>query len=644
MDHIFGEHPIKNESSKKQYNEMIIKYHNDYLASWKKSSDYRHICFSEQQIAKIQVQTKDLKNYSEIKIENLSIGKIHNNKYLKCKIIVEPFKMTAIATVIQDSKGDVSRVSIYSYPETKSKNFKQIFKKDVILTIIDPFFKIANDGLPVIRVDSPDEILIDDDSEPTEWASLKKLADNAFRNGDFEEALNYYSKASKINTSDENNSIIHFNIGMCYVNKKAPNSAKENFQKSLICRSDYTKALFNLAKIHVELFETEQARDIIQKLLKIEKVEGIKQLIDKIVRYERHKKGIFDFSIILLNYINEKPLDLNNFESEKVEIKDSQIGVGVFAKKHIKRGELLCVSKALVTCKKMDKIFEEMKKSSDKNLYLGNLGSPFDLNSMLSNMKRIVIDDPSIAKKLYLLCYPKNAHKSYFERKNEAENMKSIDFSTIADIVENNQFGGKQTNGLFYFPSFFNHNCDPNTRYFCLQEYMFIRAAKDIKENEQIFLYYQPLEENYQTRHTNFIKAWNFDCVCEKCKYELTCKNDIPKFNKLRHNEHGFKKKINQITDIFKDKYRRRTAFGNFSSSVDPADIYLFGKELLQYFKDITNDEVPDIRDYSDLCFLQRIDFSFYDVLIKYEKEIFESYVFPNEELRMAFIDKFFEQ
>jgi len=80
------------------------------------------------------------------------------------------------------------------------------------------------------------------------------------------------------------------------------------------------------------------------------------------------------------------------------------------------------------------------------------------------------------------------------------------------------------TSSLFLAPSFLNHSCSPNAHRSFFREdssVVFIKATRDIAENEQVTISYIDLLEPLDNRQVSLKQRWGFDCVCERCKYEL---------------------------------------------------------------------------------------------------------------------------
>lgn len=59
-----------------------------------------------------------------------------------------------------DETGNIEKVAVYNYP-LKNKSASKVFCMGASVTIKDPYYKMAMDGSPIIRIDDPSKITID---------------------------------------------------------------------------------------------------------------------------------------------------------------------------------------------------------------------------------------------------------------------------------------------------------------------------------------------------------------------------------------------------------------------------------------------------------------------------------------------------
>jgi hypothetical protein len=96
---------------------------------------------------------KDLENLEEIFLNDLKYGK-NEKKYIRVQNILKTFKMNAISLIIEDSNGNVKKLSLYNFPN-------DILNKGSKFIIKEPFLKISSDGFDLIRQDNMNDIVID---------------------------------------------------------------------------------------------------------------------------------------------------------------------------------------------------------------------------------------------------------------------------------------------------------------------------------------------------------------------------------------------------------------------------------------------------------------------------------------------------
>lgn len=58
-----------------------------------------------------------------------------------------------------------------------------------------------------------------------------------------------------------------------------------------------------------------------------------------------------------------------------------------------------------------------------------------------------------------------------------------------------------------------NHSCVPNISFDFLGEYAFLRANKEIKKSDELFVSYGANHVSLEDRK-NFLKSWGIDCKC----------------------------------------------------------------------------------------------------------------------------------
>jgi len=93
--------------------------------------------------------------------------KVYKGHVLKAKIIEIPFRISSIASIIEDEEGNIERLCVYNFMTTdRIQDIRKIFYVGVKINIINPYHRMAMDGGAVIRVDDPKSIVFEKDSKP----------------------------------------------------------------------------------------------------------------------------------------------------------------------------------------------------------------------------------------------------------------------------------------------------------------------------------------------------------------------------------------------------------------------------------------------------------------------------------------------
>lgn len=75
-------------------------------------------------------------------------------------------------------------------------------------------------------------------------------------------------------------------------------------------------------------------------------------------------------------------------------------------------------------------------------------------------------------------------------------------------------------NGFWIHTSYINHACLPNSVRTFLGDVLFLRATRDIAEDEEITAQYVAPELRYEERQKGFKTTWGFECDCRLCTHD----------------------------------------------------------------------------------------------------------------------------
>ena len=106
--------------------------------------------------------------------------------------------------------------------------------------------------------------------------------------------------------------------------------------------------------------------------------------------------------------------------------------------------------------------------------------------------------------------------------------------------------------GLWYYPSFLNHSCDPNTLEFGIHDIYFLYAQKDIKKGEEITRRYFYYGLDITHRYVK-LQEYGFQCKCNVCSHQI---NFIREKNKDK-----FEFFVNQFGNFYKDNISNKDIY-----------------------------------------------------------------------------------
>ena len=214
-------------------------------------------------------------------------------------------------------------------------------------------------------------------------------------------------------------------------------------------------------------------------------------------------------------------LDLAEYISDKIIIQqDKTKGLVLIAKEDINKGTLIIASKAIECISKEDK--------KQKKFYYQKDGYQIKL---LNKIKERMIYCKEDISEIYELYDKTNINLSLEERKQNY-----INNSSKKDIIITENMAGIFSNsiatklylydefdtalGIFYYPSFMSHSCNPNTKILGIGNFVFIFTERLIKKNEEITTSYTESTEEYKKRQEKLKKYYGFECQCELCLVE----------------------------------------------------------------------------------------------------------------------------
>ena len=515
-----------------------------------------------------QINTK--KNHNtlnfmrKIYVNNLQLNIKHKDCFILLEIKSNLLKMISHQFYAEDENNQRLYISIYNF---NTKFTEKEFKTGKFIIILEPWYKIYKDGQSGIRVDDPNDVILFRDKNEARIYMTKKLGDvnkyleigdQYFDSKDYYDALDYYKCCLELNYSNKNFKFnIYEKLIKTYLNINAYNLSLKYCNDFLLLHDKNNIDIIQYkikTLIHLEKFEEakkllEENKNIFtDELYKINQ-ENLKNNLD-------NKKGIFDLYKIKGNDVSEYLSKKIDFGFDK-EIKGNKL----IAKENIFKGELLIVSKAFYFLTNenyylsLKEYYEQRKYKRYKTYYFDKFEEfrvepEFYIFENLKEQKQISEID---FEKLLDLDDFDNWNVKYTERSKKYPNKQTPHLTNIANInsikIYSSIFSCESQGygyGLWYYPSFINHSCDPNTLEFGIDDIYFLYAQKNIKKGEEITRRYFNYGLNITNRYAN-LRGYGFECKCEVCTHQIN-------FMRLK-NKDKFESFIEEYNNLYDEEF-----------------------------------------------------------------------------------------
>jgi hypothetical protein len=261
-----------------------------------------------------------------------------------------------------------------------------------------------------------------------------------------------------------------------------------------------------------------------------------------------HEKaiGIYDFTAMLSQ---QKHADHATFTHNTTVLSSEAHGRGLYARHHLKRGDLVFCEKAFTVAHPVNPSPTDPHSTSHNNYY-GGCGKGVAALWLLTVRK--LFNNPSLAPQILTLY----GGDSYTNHTNPpiVDGQLTLNVFQILQIVDHNVYGfeaghahhpygttryspneEKESLGLFVHASYMNHSCLNNTSRSIIGDMMIVRATRDIPANTEITTSYLSPNIGEPNRTNELAKAWKFQCDCKLCASETACNaNWKDMFDKVR--------------------------------------------------------------------------------------------------------------
>ena len=549
--------PKSNQEKLKEYNKSLEKFKSIYNS--KDLCKLYQTCTTDCKVGNTQ---KSFNNRMKpITFKEMTFGNTYRDRYITLEIVTELKLMASVMFLGKDDNGDLALIAIYNFENhygTKDyQRLSYIFDKGKYILVLEPFYKIFGSGEDGIRIEDPNEIIIFDDRE---WLNKFLKAENkeeSFKLFHDEEDKNYddlYKEAYKsFSIQNYNTALAHFiklkslkpeeikfdiKIVECYFNisyySKTIEKCEEILAQNLINSSNGNEIFANILSLKlkslINLKKLNEAKRVIEenKEFIINNETKFFLIEEEIKNKMKNSEGQFDFGEIYNKAKESFNVDVGEYVSKKLEIRFiNYFGTAIYSKEKIFKGELLVVSKAMVS-------YDPNEKNKSKDLYLkfdnpaqGEKANIFNLvvrpTEKLEEILSYKLSNfPEDFSDFFCLFDGNNKNLNLEERKKNTSN----DLNKIKNVIKYNSktlyFSEEPISyGLWFYPSLFNHSCIPNCFVFGFGDILIITALNDIKANSELFISYFYNNDMLYDKRQEYLKTFhNFDCYCELCDYE----------------------------------------------------------------------------------------------------------------------------
>ena len=628
-----------------------------------------------------------------ITIKEMTMGNTYRDRYIKFEIVTELDMIVSIMFLGKDDNGDLVLIAVYNYENYYgTKDYDQlsyIFQKGKYIIVLEPFYKMFGSGEDGIRIEDPNEIIIFDDKEwmdkfinvenkeesfrllndenDKNYDSLYKEANKSFAIENYKMALVHFIKLKTIKPEEKE---FDMKIIECYFNipyySKVIEKCDELLDENDLKNEKYIlNALAFKLKSLLKLKKVTEAKNIVdnKKDLIIKNESQFFEIEEEIKRKIKNINGEFDLGELYEKSKDNFNIDIGEYISNKIEIKNDKIkGISIYAKEKINKGEIIVVSKAIIA----DNLKNEKNK---KNMYLqydnpdkeeyektGKILTYKENNELQNKLSYNISNYPEDYNELLYLFDGRNSNQNLEDRLK----IKEIDLKKIQRIFKFNSKilifdDNPLSEGIWFYPSLFNHSCIPNCFQFGFGDILIITAINDIEKNNELTINYLNNDIPFDMRQNILKEKYDFNCNCELCNYEKNkfknCEEKIIFNNYITKLYNCFNIEENQeikyptekeIKEIIKFIEKNKKLFSCYEKSaiyiycsigMRIYDTYL-SYEYLEKALKYSENRNYEYEKYSLILSIQtaksmRSDVR-YDISIKKLKEFYEKY-FPNQ-------------
>lgn len=474
---------------------------------------------------------------------DLVMDQVQTGCMLKCRTVVQPLVLGSLQVLVEELERGyrVMMLSLENYINASNVlEMAAIFPVGRELWIRNPCVR-AHEGRPVIRVEDPMNVKVRHTSMeierilefgPADASGWKIKGNSLFKKGKFDEAAQAYLNGLNLSGANSKlrSSLLRRRAEALYLMDKHQLARRDALSSLALIKTD--KALFLLAKIFFKLRSYSNGLKCVQEMTD-RTPEADAVLRQLWICDLENGEGAYDtIAIAEEAHLNDRVLHAD-FVSPDIELRREGIaGRGLFAKKNMAAGTLLIGSKA-VLCVYVDELPSQNGHDDEKGIN-DRIREEF--------VERLIqMVNHGTGRRIFNLAGGTGQFDSTFDLNRDDVYDDTVPYmpDQIREIVARNSFGGAQRShllaraaedgphddpgggALFYAPSFLNHSCLPNATYFTIGDMMFVKANRDIVENEELTIHYVYVDNLTEPERAETLqRVWDFTCFCDLCVWE----------------------------------------------------------------------------------------------------------------------------
>ena len=480
----------------------------------------------------------DLRTYTQMKIIELVPGIVNTNKVIYGTLLVDGHNMGSFHTVVEDDFGQCAKLSI----RNTTPELQDSLKKGVRIAIANPYYKLGTtDEYYFIRMDSPEEIIVQiynqEDSNLNQSSEDHKLEGNKhFKAGEYVKAVSCYTIAI---AKDPSNPVYLSNRALCYLKLDSFEDALHDAEAAVELDSNTHKYQYRLAMAWSALGDHEKSVEILET---IQDNSECLAFLSKEKKLLNNSGGEFNFDEIAQKAMRGEKLEIADFIGPIIIDKSLNHGHGVFATRDIKKGELICVQKAIayVEPKKRD----ILKDKAELFIFADHLSiSPRGvLPKMNQSLIEKIVKSKLSAFRLFTLytkhlnsepisieLYGSKGYQCVRDKEKPLYQMQQIvtiiqknalSYPHPADLVNIDM----HTHGLWLIRAFLNHSCLPNSSLTFYKDVCIVHANVNIRKGTELTAP-RIAQLSLEKRRNELLSKWDYICDCELCEFESDPRN-----------------------------------------------------------------------------------------------------------------------